>query len=177
MQAQSFLFDPGQTAAMVQDLSALLQKRKWRCSTAESCTGGLIGAALTAFPGSSAWYWGGVVAYDNQIKHKLLGVPSNILEREGAVSEAVVKAMALGACRNLGLEAAMSVSGIAGPDGGSPDKPVGTVWLGYCICPPAGPAQLEAQVFCFPGERQAVRLAAMQAAILGLTRVLGQLEA
>ena len=101
--------------------------------TAESCTGGLIGAALTAIPGSSAVFHGGIIAYDNHIKNRLLGVPQEMLNRHGAVSEEVAKAMARGALESLDVDIAVSVTGIAGPGGGSSDKPVGTVWMGLAV--------------------------------------------
>ncbi len=101
--------------------------------TAESCTGGLIGAALTAIPGSSAVFHGGIIAYDNRIKSKVLGVAPELLKRHGAVSAQIAQAMARGAIENLDVDIAVSVTGIAGPGGGSDDKPVGTVWMGLAI--------------------------------------------
>ena len=101
--------------------------------TAESCTGGLIGAALTAIPGSSAVFHGGIIAYDNRIKSKALDLPPDLLKQHGAVSAETAKAMARGAIENLEVDIAVSVTGIAGPGGGSDDKPVGTVWMGLAI--------------------------------------------
>jgi len=98
--------------------------------TAESCTGGLIGGALTAISGSSKCYAGGVVSYSNNLKMNLLGVPKEMLKTHGAVSEPVAKTMASGAREKLGVDIAISVTGIAGPGGGSEAKPVGTVWIG-----------------------------------------------
>lgn len=98
-------------------------------ATAESCTGGLLGAAITAVPGSSAYYRGGVVAYDNSVKQHVLGVPAGLIHREGAVSEAVALAMAAGVRSSLAADIGLAVTGIAGPDGGTPAKPVGLVWL------------------------------------------------
>ena len=97
--------------------------------TAESCTGGLIGGAITAIPGSSGCFKGGVTAYDNAVKTKLLGVPTDIIETHGAVSSPVAEAMALGALDALGVDIALSITGIAGPGGGSAEKPIGTVWM------------------------------------------------
>jgi len=99
-------------------------------ATAESCTGGLIGAALTAIEGSSASFHGGIIAYDNAIKTKLLGVPPSTLGKYGAVSEKTAQRMAAGAVERLGVDIGVAVTGVAGPGGGTDEKPVGTVWIG-----------------------------------------------
>ncbi len=106
-----------------------LSARGWRLAVAESCTGGLIGHRLTQVPGSSAYFLGGVIAYSNSAKIGLLGVQPETLERHGAVSEPVALEMARGARRALGAEVAVAVTGIAGPGGASPGKPVGLTWL------------------------------------------------
>ncbi|WP_310599739.1 nicotinamide-nucleotide amidohydrolase family protein [Desulfobulbus sp.] len=108
----------------------LLEQRGWMLGTAESCTGGLIGSTLTATPGSSRWFKGGVIAYGNAVKERLLGVDPDLLARHGAVSGETARAMADGALRRLDCDIAVAATGIAGPDGGTPDKPVGTVYLG-----------------------------------------------
>jgi len=108
----------------------LLKERGLRLGTAESCTGGLIGALLTETPGSSRWYQGGVVVYANELKERLLDIDPDLLVRHGAVSGEIARAMASGAVRRLGCDLAVSATGIAGPEGGTADKPVGTVYLG-----------------------------------------------
>ncbi len=108
-----------------------LLESKRRLVTAESCTGGWVSKAVTDISGSSAWYLGGVVAYDNSVKQTFLGVLPATLEVHGAVSDATVQEMAIGALEKVGGEIAIAVSGIAGPDGGQPGKPVGTVWFGW----------------------------------------------
>ena len=110
----------------------LLRRRGWLLATAESCTGGLIGASLTQTIGSSRWFKGGVIVYANALKEELLGVPSELLVRHGPVSAEVARAMAKGTVVRLGCDIAVSATGIAGPGGGSEDKPVGTVYLGLC---------------------------------------------
>ena len=111
-------------------LVALLAERRMTCATAESCTGGGIGAAITAVPGSSAVYAGGVVSYSNKVKHGVLGVREETLASVGAVSSETACEMAAGVRRLLGGDVAVSVTGIAGPGGGSEEKPVGLVWFG-----------------------------------------------
>lgn len=146
-------------------LGKALTARGWRCATAESCTAGLTGTLITSVPGASAWYAGGVIAYANEVKQHLLGVPSDALERFGAVSEPVARAMASGAAKQTGVEAAVSLTGIAGPDGGSPEKPVGTVWIGIHV---NGRAQ--AHVYCFKGSRDEIRRQAAETALGLLTK-------
>lgn len=118
---------------LIDRLSKALSRKGYLFATAESCTGGLIAGACTDMPGSSAWFAGGVVAYADEVKLRLLDVPKELLRNYGAVSEPVVRRMALGALAACGAQAAVAVSGIAGPDGGTPDKPVGTVWIAYAV--------------------------------------------
>jgi len=119
--------------AEAQTLITLATKKNTTIATAESCTGGLIGAAITAIPGSSIPFKGGIIAYDNKIKHKLLNVPPGMIHKYGAVSREVARTMATGVIKALNVDMAVSVTGIAGPGGGSEDKPVGTVWMGLAI--------------------------------------------
>jgi len=116
--------------AEAKSITLLATEKGLTIGTAESCTGGLIGGAITAIPGSSAVFKGGIIAYDNTIKTKLLGVSPSVLGKYGAVSEKTAERMAAGAVERLGVDIALSVTGIAGPGGGSEDKPVGTVWMG-----------------------------------------------
>ncbi|MBP3731281.1 MAG: CinA family protein [Mailhella sp.] len=152
---------------LVAALAQVLLGSGLRCATAESCTGGLIGSFLTELPGSSEWYAGGVISYANSVKEDLLSVRKEDLEKDGAVSEAVVRQMALGACKATGADAAMSVSGVAGPGGGTPEKPVGTVWLGWALH-----GESRAKVWHFSGSRRDVRRQAACAAIEGMLSLL-----
>jgi nicotinamide-nucleotide amidase len=135
-------------------------------STAESCTGGGIAEAITRIPGSSSWFEAGYVTYSNRQKTRQLNVPQTLFDRVGAVSREVVEAMARGAQENSGARFSVAVSGVAGPDGGSAEKPVGTVW----VCWGAG-EQLTAQRFQFDGDRDAVRRQTVKAALEGLLRL------
>jgi nicotinamide-nucleotide amidase len=127
-----------------------------RLVSAESCTGGWIGKVLTDIPGSSAWYLGGVISYSNTLKQSLLGVLSSTLAQHGAVSEQTAREMAIGALETLGGHVAVAVTGIAGPEGGQPGKPVGTVWFAWAWH--AGD-EIETRVLMetFAGDREAVR--------------------
>lgn len=128
--------------------------------TAESCTGGGIGAALTAVPGSSNVYKGGIISYTNWVKHHLLGVDEALLETVGAVSAPVAEAMAKGAREALQADVAVSVTGLAGPGGDEFGNPVGTVFIGYC-----DERIVLSRHFCFPGDREDVRRAAAREAL------------
>ncbi len=120
---------PADQQAAVEALAEALRSRGLSVVTAESCTGGLIAAACTSLAGSSEWFERGFVTYSNEAKTELLGVPASLIEQHGAVSEAVVRAMAEGALRRSRAQVAVAVTGIAGPGGATPGKPVGTVWL------------------------------------------------
>jgi len=135
--------------------------------TAESCTGGWVAKVCTDLPGSSRWFRGGVVAYSNELKQGLLGVRAQTLASEGAVSEAVAREMARGALERLGGDVAVAVSGIAGPDGGAPDKPVGTVWLAWAVRNPGG-SRVRAEEARFCGDRGRIRRLAVHRALCGL---------
>jgi nicotinamide-nucleotide amidase len=139
-------------AEIVQKLAVALRQRGWRLATAESCTGGLIAAACTDLAGSSDWFERGFVTYSNAAKTELLGVPAELIAQHGAVSEPVARAMAAGAVAHSHAQVSVAVTGVAGPAGGSEDKPVGTVWLGWCV---GGQCSTERQRFA--GDRAAVR--------------------
>jgi nicotinamide-nucleotide amidase len=151
----------------------MLAERGLTLATAESCTGGLIGARLTAVPGSSRYYRGGIVAYANEAKRDLLGVPEALLREHGAVSAPVARAMAEGARARLGADLALATTGISGPDGGTPEKPVGLVWIAF-----ASQSGVEAEQMIFPFDRERHRTLTAQTALdwvrralLGLPRV------
>lgn len=141
-------------------LAQHLLARGWRLATAESCTGGLIAAACTSVSGSSDWFDRGFVSYSNEAKTDMLGVDPALIEANGAVSEVVARAMAHGAVRHSCARVAVAVTGIAGPTGGSPDKPVGTVWFGFMV-----DGRLASQVMRFDGDRAAVRSATVRHAL------------
>jgi nicotinamide-nucleotide amidase len=151
---------------LAQRLGDALLAQQAQVATAESCTGGGIAEAITRIPGSSAWLEAGYVTYSNTQKTAQLGVPAELFASVGAVSREVVEAMARGAQQRSGARFTVAVSGIAGPDGGTPDKPVGTVWLAW-----ADGGQLYAQRFQFAGDRAAVRRQSVEAALVGLTRL------
>ena len=148
-------------------VGALLRERGLSVSTAESCTGGLVAHRLTNIPGSSRYVERGVVVYSNEAKTDLLGVPADLIRAHGAVSAPVAEAMARGACRIGGTACGVAITGIAGPDGGSPEKPVGTVFVGV-----ASPAGVEVRRFRFAGGREAVKWQSAQAALDMLRRAL-----
>ena len=143
----------------------LLRGRGLHLALAESCTGGRVAARLTEIPGSSDVVLGGIVSYANQAKIDLLGVPAEVVARAGAVSAETAEAMARGAQERFGAEVAIAVTGIAGPAGGSPEKPVGTVWFAFAIG-----ERLETQLGRFVGTRSEVRARAAQAALMGAYR-------
>ena len=141
-----------------------LQAAEKRLATAESCTGGWVVKCLTDIPGSSAWVERSFITYSNVAKQEMLGVAPEMLETEGAVSEGVVAQMALGALDRSSADIAVALSGIAGPDGGSPAKPVGTVWLSWCLRGAAPHCELQ----LFGGDREGVRRSAVICALEGV---------
>ncbi|MED5239667.1 MAG: CinA family protein [Pseudomonadota bacterium] len=148
----------------IESLALRLTRQRLMVVTAESCTGGGIAQAMTALSGSSAWFERGMVSYSNEAKQDLLGVQAQTLDSHGAVSQATALEMARGAIEHSRGHISVAVTGVAGPDGGTPDKPVGTVWIAWAQ--KQGPA--EAQCFHFAGDRHAVRQQTILAAIEGL---------
>lgn len=144
-------------------LGEALTRRGWMLATAESCTGGGVAQAVTAIAGSSQWFERGFVTYSNNSKIEMLGVRGETVERHGAVSEATVCEMVAGALSHSRAQVALAVSGIAGPGGGSPEKPVGTVWLAW-----GGGGPMRVTRMLFSGDREAVRRQAVSAALRGM---------
>ncbi|HEY6528379.1 MAG TPA: nicotinamide-nucleotide amidohydrolase family protein [Cellvibrionaceae bacterium] len=153
-------------SALAHPLGELLKKKGWYVSCAESCTGGLIAAAITDIPGSSGWFEQSWVTYSNRSKQQQLAITDEAL-CAGAVTQATAEAMAVSAQRVSGAECAVASSGIAGPDGGTAEKPVGTVWLAW-----SGPWGVISERFNFPGDRQQVRQQAVDAALGRLIRLI-----
>jgi nicotinamide-nucleotide amidase len=135
---------------------------------AESCTGGWIGKICTDLPGSSRWFLGSAVVYANDAKTRLLGVSESLLAEHGAVSEPVARAMATGAIERLGGDLAVAVTGIAGPDGGTPGKPVGTVWLAWAVRRAGTSAEIATRLVQLAGGRDAIRRHTVELALQGL---------
>lgn len=156
-------------AALARRVGDALLARGLRLGVGESCTGGLVGGLLTGVPGSSRWFLGGVTAYHNRVKVAVLGVPPRLLRRAGAVSPGVAAAMARGARRALGADRGLSVTGVAGPGGGSPGKPVGLVYAAV-----SAPGRTRWRAARYDGDRAAVRARALE---LALNLLLEDLEA
>ncbi len=154
--------------AKIADLADVLKDRQLKVVTAESCTGGMIASALTEIPGASDWFDRGFVTYNNIAKHEMLGVSENILNKYGAVSNDCVAQMVLGALKHSNAQVAVAVSGIAGPGGEEPGKPVGTVFLGWGLKDEM-PNIIR---FNFIGDRQQVREQCVEAAVDGLLDLL-----
>jgi nicotinamide-nucleotide amidase len=150
---------------LVGTLADALRARHWRLATAESCTGGMIAAACTDLAGSSDWFERGFVTYSNEAKTALLGVPAGLIAAHGAVSEEVARAMAQGALERAPVQLTVAVTGIAGPGGAVPGKPVGTVWLAWATA-----SDVQAERLQLGGDRAAVRAATVLAALQRLVQ-------
>ncbi|TWO68288.1 CinA family protein [Caenimonas sedimenti] len=157
------------TDDLCRTLAQALLMRGWQLATAESCTGGMIAAACTSLAGSSEWFERGFVTYSNEAKTDSLGVDAQLIAQHGAVSEVVARAMAFGAVRHSLAQVAVAVTGVAGPSGGSPQKPVGTVWFGFQV-----DGRLVSETLLFPGDRAAVREATVLHALRRLIELLAE---
>lgn len=155
--------------SLLEDLAQICLDKHYKVVTAESCTGGLVAAAITSLAGSSQWFERGYVTYSNEAKHQDLGVPLELIEQYGAVSREVAYAMARGAKEKTPAQLSIAITGIAGPEGGSTDKPVGTVWFAWGLAD--GSIQTERALFT--GDRQSVRT---QAVNFSLSRLLNHLN-
>jgi nicotinamide-nucleotide amidase len=153
---------------LARELGDMLQARGWMVATAESCTGGWVGQLLTAIPGSSAWYERGFITYANAAKQEMLGVPAEILETFGAVSEETASAMAAGALAHSHAQATLAISGIAGPGGGTPQKPVGLVCYGWALVD----GTRMSSTCRLDGDREEIRSRAVAAALRGLIELM-----
>ncbi|MGD9786331.1 MAG: nicotinamide-nucleotide amidase [Sulfuricellaceae bacterium] len=151
---------------LAEELGRFLTERGWMLATAESCTGGWVGEAVTAVSGSSAWYDRGFITYTNEAKQEMLGVSPETLAAHGAVSEATVREMAAGALQRSRAQAALAVSGIAGPTGGTVEKPVGLVWFAWAFAD----GRMVAGRQVFSGDRREVRRQAVEVALRGILR-------
>ena len=152
------------------ELGRQLLARGWRVSAAESCTGGLVAGAITAIAGSSDWFERGFITYSNAAKSEMLGVPAELIDKHGAVSEPVAAAMAAGAVTNSAADCALAVTGVAGPGGGTATKPVGMVCFGWI----ARGSQPRTATLHLPGDRAAVRDASVEASLSGLLELIGE---
>ena len=153
-------------------LGQALAARGWMATTAESCTGGGVAYAITEISGSSSWFDRSFVTYTNAAKQQMLGVDAALILAHGAVSQAVVQAMALGALRHSQAQLSVAISGVAGPLGGSVDKPVGTVWMAWAHGVDLERAVVSYHCFHFEGDRRAVRQQAILAALQGMCKLI-----
>ncbi len=151
----------------------LLQAQGLMLATAESCTGGGVGQAITEIAGSSEWFERGFITYSNESKREMLGVSQDALKLHGAVSEAVVREMVAGALQKSRAQVALAVSGIAGPTGGTPEKPVGTVWFAWGL----RDGDVFARLHHLDGNRAAIRAQSVQIALHGVLEILGRMSA
>ncbi len=151
------------------ELGEKLHARGWMLATAESCTGGWVGQLLTSLPGSSHWYERGFITYANAAKIEMLGVPAELIDAHGAVSEETASAMAAGALAHSHAQATLAISGIAGPGGGSPQKPVGLVCYGWALAD----GTVISSTCRLDGDREEIRSRAVAAALRGLIELLG----
>lgn len=155
---------------LAQEASSLLQQKRLCCVVAESCTGGSLAALLTSFPGSSQWFERGFITYSNLAKTEILGIPEHKIAAAGAVSQEIAQAMAIGALKASHAQVSIAITGIAGPTGGSTEKPVGTVWIAWAGIQDA----IHSEHYIFQGNRDLIRQQAVEAALQGLLKYLQQ---
>lgn len=156
-------------ATLVSEVGKVLVDKQSMVVTAESCTGGMIAEALTSIGGSTAWFDRAYVTYSYESKKEMLGVKESTIQKKGAISQECVLEMALSALQQSHAKVSVACSGIAGPGGGTPDKPVGTVWIAWAR---QGHEQVESQLFHFDGDRQSIREQTTQAALMGIMKIL-----
>jgi nicotinamide-nucleotide amidase len=159
--------DDARLLKLAREVGVWLAARDERLATAESCTAGWIAKAMTDVPGSSEWFIGGIASYADEAKTALLGVPAAVIKKEGAVSQAVVEAMARGAIERTGADRAVAVSGIAGPAGGTPEKPVGTVWFAWARRD-GDEIKVKTRLEHYQGDREGIRRQAVGRALAGV---------
>lgn len=159
--------DDDRLLKLAREVGVWLVARDEKLATAESCTAGWVAKAITDVPGSSAWFVAGIASYADEAKTALLGVPARLLQKEGAVSQAVVEAMARGALERCGVDRAVAVSGIAGPAGGTEEKPVGMVWFAWARRD-GDEIVFKARMERFQGDREAIRRQAVGRALTGI---------
>jgi nicotinamide-nucleotide amidase len=164
MTQNELVSNPVQDLVLASEVACLLTDAGLTLATAESCTGGAIGALLTALPGSSNWFKGGVICYSNSSKINLLDVEPRAIDEYGAVSQEVVEAMAVGGCAAMQTDFCVAVSGIAGPGGGTTEKPVGSVWIAWS----SSGGMVESQLYQFSGDRRDVQSIAVSMALKGI---------
>jgi len=152
--------------SLAKQVGQFLLEKGWKLVIAESCTGGGLGEQITSISGSSKWFDRGFITYSNQAKIEMLGVSPQTLEENGAVSEETVLEMAAGALKQSSAQLSIAISGIAGPDGGTPDKPVGTVWIGWATAKNA-----RAEKYLLNGDRQAIRRQAIEISLKGILAI------
>ena len=170
MVQNKLLSDQAQDRELATEVARTLSDKGLTLATAESCTGGAIGALLTSLAGSSIWFNGGIISYSDSSKINLLGVESEAIDAYGAVSQEVVEAMAIGGRKALATDVCVAVSGIAGPSGGSVEKPVGSVWIAWCGPGIVMSIAVSSQLYQLDGSRKEIQSVAVRKALKGIIK-------
>ena len=170
MVQNKLLLDQAQDRELATEVARTLSDKGLTLATAESCTGGAIGALLTSLAGSSMWFNGGIISYSDSSKINLLGVESEAIDAYGAVSQEVVEAMAIGGCKALAADVCVAVSGIAGPSGGSVEKPVGSVWIAWCGLGIGMSIVVSSRLYQLDGSRKEIQSVAVRMALKGIIK-------